>query len=160
MSWYVQRVILDKELLREEILSAESSLFASDLHNDIVVIEDAIVELSTVTERSPLQVLTHYEVALLGIVSKYGGNFSELQRLLGRQRDTIKTHFENACYKIGYWLAGHYTDEGYVDYVWERNKLIFINAGFTKDDVEARILDYMVSKYKHTISRTGLDTYE
>lgn len=127
MGWYVEQLLLDREIIREAIKETNdmncleivddsiSYNVNSDTYCDLLSVE---MELSRLIKKGlisglDLQVLT----LILGGIS-----FTEIgKRLnLGNKRLSAGGIFEKICGKVSFVLGEHFTNDGYINYLQDK----------------------------------------
>jgi DNA-binding CsgD family transcriptional regulator len=141
--WYVELLLMNREAIRQNIYNNEyeesTGLIESfvDLddatYNDLLDVERAVNIL--VKNGS----LDRQELDVINLVISIK-SLSKAGRELGLSRATITKIFKNACFKVSYFLGGHFTDDGYIDYLKEKYKL-------TPEQVE-KIYKYLEGNYR------------
>lgn len=143
MSWYVRRLLLDREYIKESLTKVydykEYSFYncglfddefetgemlnklvivdnESDVYQDLISVEMKISELI----RDNL--LKEDEVELINVVTT-NLPYYKLEEKLGLTRRTIVQRFNEICKKIAFFLGEHFTDEGFIAYMEEKYNL-------------------------------------
>lgn len=128
MSWIVQSLIMNREVLKEE------KNIESDEFNDLLMVERAIHELEA------KGLLTEDDMQIIGVVSGYVDESS-----LGMSKETFNKRFSIICERIAYSIGGYFTDEGFLAYMKNKHKL--------SEEKVQKMRDFIKSPYKHKISR-------
>ena len=132
MSWIIQTILKNREEIREK------QDIDSDEFNDLLVIEGKVDEL--------------YKEGFLSDIDMYiidgisdGSNVSELTDSLGKSRIVIGKAFVQICDRIGYFIGGYFTDEGFLEHMKEDYRL-------SEDNLD-KLRIYMGSRFKHKLMR-------
>lgn len=129
MSWIVQSLLNNREIIREE------ADIDSDEFNDLLVVEKAIKEL---IEQSRLSA---DDLAILGIQE------DDISSKL--ERHTLAKRKEQLCERIAYYLGDYFTDEGYLDEFAKKHRL-------SSEQVRS-LWKYIHSNNKHKIIRKPIN---
>lgn len=141
MGWYVGRLLLDSEIIRESISQVYNyndypfygeGLFEDDSDdelNQILIIDydsDTYMDLLSVemkiSELYKNKVLKPDEIKILNAVMT-NQPYSELEGELDLARRTISKKFKEICSKIAFYMGEHFTNDGYLTYMREKYNL-------------------------------------
>ncbi len=131
-SWYIESLLLNRYILKETLNIVDDVMW------DILQIEDKIVSMYH------KNLLTSYDLGILELVTS-GKPFEELAESTGLNRNTLSKKFRDICGRIGWQLAGYFTNIGYLKYMREKYNL--------NGEQLLVIVEHMQSKYKHKIRR-------
>jgi len=132
MSWIIETLLIHKEEIR-----AKQDI-ESDEFNNLILVEGKIEDLYTNDLLSDIDMLI-IDLVVDGKVS------SEMEEILGKNRNAISKSFVQICDRIGYFLGGYFTDDGFLESMRLDYKL-------SEEDVE-RIKQRMGSRFKHKLIR-------
>ena len=132
MSWIVETLLRNREKIRSDID------ITSDEYLDLLMVESAVNSLYK------LGAITEKDIILMDTLAD-GKSLKDAGKCLGKTGSTIGRKVGDICSLIAYKLGGTFTDEGYLDEMASAHNL-------TEDQIDI-LRAYMVSKYKHTISR-------
>lgn len=128
-SWYVEYLIMN----RFDIVSnPEQDL---DTYEDLL---DVVKAYATLRKRG---LLSEKEISVLESIP----SITSAAKVLVLTRKTVFHLFKNACSKIGEYLGGYFTDEGYINYMHEKYNLT--------DKQNYNLQLFMNSKYRFKIMR-------
>jgi hypothetical protein len=133
MSWICQ------SLLRNRISIKTKQDIDSDEFNDLLVIESKIKDL----HRDGF--LSDLDIYIIDLVAD-GRPIRELEATLGKSRVTVSRAFIQICERIGYFLGGYFTDEGFLDNMKHSYKL-------SEEDMDKLRL-HIDGKFKHKLLRS------
>lgn len=149
MSWIVERLLIDRNLIRSGVSgnsyldgtsvqhSDNIQLLESDTFNRLIFLEKKINELYED------KYITDNEMAIIRHISE-GYSITEISQLTNKSRITISNIFRNACNRISFHLGGSYTDQGFLDDLKENYRL---------SDVEiAKVNNRINSRYRHILT--------
>lgn len=105
-----------------------------DVDDDILDIENAIDILHE------SKVFSKNEKAVLDLIME-GYIFADVSKKLGIFRLTVYSNFDSACTKIAAHLGGHFTDEGFLNYMQDKYEL-------DSASVE-KLREFMNAKFNH-----------
>lgn len=150
-SWYVERLLLDRELIRARMFSTEkdpmsrenyldsfANLLEDDTYLDLLSVEDKIQELIK------NDLLSSQEIKILDLVLE-GYTISDILQLDLLNRKTVHRVFKSLCGKIAFYLGGHFTDEGYINYMVNKYKSYFIDEEHVQ-----MLVEYLNKDYRHS----------
>ena len=128
-SWYVERLLLDREIIRDQAVNVYDNGKSIRLpENDYVVIDyesDEYMDLLTVElaiKKLYLRnVLSFEDVEFIDLVvdSRSVGGKSIVESS-GLERRTATGKYQDICSKIAYYLGGRFTDDGLLEYMIEK----------------------------------------
>ncbi len=129
MSWIIQSLLNNQDLIR-----AEGDI-DSDQFNDLMLIEKAIDKLYSekLLTKDDMDILEFFRTAITD---------KEDER---PERHTVSKRYAQVCDRIGYYLGGYFTDDGYLTYMCEKYNL-------TDEQMEV-LRHYIKSSYRHKIVR-------
>ncbi len=144
--WYVERLILDSEIIYSSIMK-ETEFCDVEFHYDTLSdefddstsgsdfifksisvdfdsdwYEDLLIVKSKINELVKAGLVTKEELKILDIILS-NKSFSKIERENNISRKTLTMKFKKLCAKIAYYLGGHFTDDGYLNYMKEKYKL-------------------------------------
>jgi hypothetical protein len=108
---------------------------ASDPEKDLDTYEDLLEVVKAYAILRKKGLLTKKEIDVLESVP----SITSAAKVLSFSRNTVFYLYKNACNKIGEYLGGYFTDEGFINYMREKYKLteqqsysckLFINSKF------------------------------
>lgn len=132
MSWIVQSLLSNKNVIKE------AGDINSDEYNDLLRIEMALNSLQSKGVISPED---------LDIIAQMTGDSPGLNGVPKHAREAVYKKFDTICERIGFYLGGYFTDEGYLWYMRRKYNL-------SDEQVEV-MRQYMGSVYKRKIMRKG-----
>ena len=140
MSWYVRRLLLDRDSIRSSIVTNYGVLdnctydvstddldwidnfayqiysFDSDVYNDLMIVETKIKELTD------CGMISKDELNILDQIMS-GKSIAQVVRSEGVVRLTISRKFNDVCSRIAFHLGGIFTDDGYLYYMANKYNL-------------------------------------
>lgn len=128
-SWYVEYLMMN----RFDI--------ANNPEQDLETYEDLLDVIRAYAVLKKRGLLTEKEIDVLESVP----SIMSASRILNMYKSTVSRLFQSACFKIGEYLGGYFTNVGYIDYMQEKYKLLPIQ-------VKALKL-FMNSEYRFRIMR-------
>jgi hypothetical protein len=170
MGWYVEVLLLNKDLIREKTIrnAAPSFEFSGFIEDDEVDFDSDEFDASYSSECKQLdsdefdefndlllvekeldnlkinRLLTEEEIKVLeGMLCS--ANFAIAHSKLGLSRKTIAKIFRRVCNRISYKLGGYFTDEGYLSYLANKYNLTSLQVDTLKS--------YMNSKLRYSLAR-------
>lgn len=129
MSWIIQSLLNNRDRIKE------TGDIESDDFNDLLVIEKAIKEL---VEKG---LLTSYDLDVIGMGTPIIASTHNEKYTLNKKKSII-------CTRIGYYLGGYFTDEGYLNYIAQKHNL--------NTEQLAALRTYIASEYKQKTIRKPL----
>jgi hypothetical protein len=129
MSWIIQSLLNNQDSIRE------TADIESDQFNDLILVEKAIQKLSSDG------LLTESDLAILEFFRNVKTDKEEERP----ERHTVSKRYIHICDRIGYYLGGYFTDEGYLTYMCEKYNL-------TDEQMEI-LRNFIKSSYRHKIVR-------
>lgn len=132
MSWYVEVLLLNKDIIKTK------SALESDELLDLILVEKSLSSLKEdgLFTDEELQVISTMETS---------ANFFIAASTLNLSRITISKIFRKACSKISYKLGSYFTDDGYLSYLSDKYSL-------TDKQIET-LRRYMNSKFRYKLAR-------
>ena len=130
MSWIVQSLLMDKNVIKEQ------GLLDSDELDDLILIEKKIKELYN------NRLLSDEDIQ---IIDEFTGDNSSFPVTTSAQRKSIRKKFSVICERIAFFLGGYFTDEGYLNYIQTKHKLSEVQT--------SKLRTYIKSAYRHKIIR-------
>lgn len=143
MSWYVRRLLLDKDNIREsmnvvkesssgiylddtfddlntyygnKLLYYDSFDFDSDMYLDLLTVEKKLEELID------KNLITKSEFKVLELVLS-NKTISQIERDDSISRPTVMKKFYDICNRIAYHLGDYFTDDGFITYISDKYNL-------------------------------------
>lgn len=140
MSWYVRRLLLDRDVIRKSIrtnygtpedgsydistddldwidnVAYQVFNLDSDAYNDLLMVEGKLRDLAI------SGLLSKDEVMVLNYILS-GKNIAHIERVEGYSRPTISKRFYDVCSRVAFHLGGIFTDDGYLNYMADKYKL-------------------------------------
>lgn len=110
MSWRVQALLLNSELIRTQ------SDIDSDDFNDLLVLEAKIKELFGA------KVITAYELNMINLVQTTN-SIEDVGKKLNRSRFSVAKDFVKLCNRLAFTLGNGFTDDGYIEEIIRRYRL-------------------------------------
>jgi len=132
MSWYVEVLLLNKNIIKEK------SDMESDEFQDLLFVE------KTLSNFLNANLFTDIEVKVLNAMET-SANFFIAASTLDLHRVTVSKVFKKACDKISYKLGSYFTDDGYLSYL--QNKYSLSEAQVST------LRRYMNSKFRYKLAR-------
>lgn len=128
MSWIIQSLLNRKNYIHEVSDSED------DDYNDLLLIEKAIETLKEKEELSleDTNIIGEMTGDIVGLVYKE----------MGQKKQVYKKYTE-ICKKIGEYMGGYFTDDGYLDYMKDKYKL--------SDTQMETLRNYISSVFKHKL---------
>jgi hypothetical protein len=130
MSWIIQSLLMDKNIIKEQ------GSVENDELDDLILVERTIKQL---VQR---HLLSSDDVK---VIEEFTGDDSSFPNTSSAQRRSLRKKFNEVCNRIAFYLGGSFTDEGYLDYIQEKHNL-------TDTQVE-KLRNYISSAYKHKLIR-------
>lgn len=131
MSWYVEVLLLNKDLIR-----AKQDI-TSDEYADLLLVE------STIANFVSNNLLSDLELKVLDYVSNATPTIDIPKTKL--DRDTVSKIYKRVCNRISYKLGDYFTDDGYLNYLAKKYKL-------SEQDIK-RVKSFMESKFRYRLAR-------
>ena len=139
----IEILLKNRTKIRSEVLELDDNnlldLESNDEFNDLILIEKKIEELYKD------ELLSDFDIEVIDYMSD-GKPLSESKEYLGKGKQSISKHFSSICKRIGYFLGGHFTDEGFINEIAK-------NKNLTKEQID-KARKFMSSSYKYNIKRT------
>lgn len=137
MSWYVESLLLNKEIIRVNQTKKNRDFTESSEFLDLLTVEN------TLKEFKEHDLLSSLEIKVLDAILEYG--IANAKYKLQLDRETISKIFKRVCNRIAFKLGDYFTDEGYLAYLATKYNL--------SDRKIKRIYSYMTSKFRHKLAR-------
>lgn len=137
MSWYVESLLLNKEIIRVNQTKKNRDFTESSEFLDLLTVEN------TLKEFKEHDLLSSLEIKVLDAILEYG--IANAKYKLQLDRETISKIFKRVCNRIAFKLGDYFTDEGYLAYLATKYNL--------SDRKIKRIHSYMTSKFRHKLAR-------
>lgn len=114
MSWYVKNIIKSRLTIRNS--AGKANDIENDLYSDLLAVEKAIEDLDAggMFTKDDMDILNH--VAL-------GNSMYTAESQLGMKKSMLYYRFGQLCDRISFYLGGHFTDDGYLQYMVDKYKL-------------------------------------
>lgn len=145
-SWYVERLLLERENIREGLFSPNNGVFwdnfeqepyvesyiDSELYEDLLTVEIRIGEMLD------KDLLTDKEIVILRMILS-NKPLSRLEKEINISRDTIIKTFKDACGKIGEYIGDYFPDDRYIGYISEKHGLDITQQNLLKKYITSNI---------------------
>jgi len=126
MSWRVQALLLNSELIRTQ------SDIDSDDFNDLLVLETKIKELFKAG------VITAYELNMINLVQTTN-SLEDVGRKLDRSRMAVSRDFVKLCNRLAFTLGNGFTDDGYIEDIIRRYRLDTEDELLLKSFIQSKV---------------------
>lgn len=131
MSWYVEVLLLNKDLIR-----AKQDI-NSDEYMDLLLVE------STISEFYKNNLLSDIEMKVLDYMTNVTPTIEIPKTKL--DRDTVSKIFKRVCNRVSYKLGDYFTDGGYLNYLAKKYRL--------SESHIKRVKSFMESKFRYRLAR-------
>ena len=135
ISWIVEHLIRNKDEIKSK-QESDPDLESED-YNNLLILEHKIDTLHDYGILSDIDML---------ILNSYSDNraMNELKSIM-KDRHAISSSFIQICERIGYFLGGYFTDDGFIENLVESYKL-------DEEEIEV-IKEYISGRFKHKLIR-------
>ncbi len=169
--WYVERLLLDSEIIYASIVDKEDyygyeyglnsnydtdydynyntggsdyvyKTINIDFENDLY--EDLLIVKSKMNELIKDGLIKKDELQIVDLILS-NKSFSILEKENNISRKTLALKFKKLCAKIAYYLGGYFTDDGYLNYIKEKYKLT--------DEQINKARDFMNGNFRYSETR-------
>lgn len=141
MSWIVQTILNNRNNTRFKAFKEFD--IESDEYNDLITVENAIKDLSSMGK------LSSRDVEILFMTGS-GETINMLaSREKGKRDWSLSRKYKDLCNRLAFYLGGYFTDEGYLDHMKSKYNLT--------DDAINALRQFINSNLKHRIKRKPID---
>lgn len=127
--WYVKKLILDRDNIRSNVYSKLDEIspdYYSGITIESTLDDDTYLDLldveSRINELIKKGLLDKKEISVLKSIFD-GKSYSDISREQNSARSTVTSIFNRTCTKISFYLGGHFTNDGFIEYLAEKYKL-------------------------------------
>lgn len=135
MSWVVSHLIRNRNIIKSN--QSNNSNFDDDDYNNLIILESKIKSLHQ------HEILSDFDLIILDSVND--NVLHDKLKSVIKDRHTLSNSFSQICKKIGFYLGGYFTDEGFLENMRINYKL--------NDNQLSELRSYMTGKFRNKLKR-------